>query len=229
MALIARLQETARAARTHGFGAALAALVLGPTQYRAFEMARVVEPMLEAAPDHSVLSPLERGFATCSDIYAHLPTLYRITRDRNLRRVLELGTRTGESTVALLSAAREIGGHVTSVDLEPCPDAEARVRGAGLEAFWTFLRADDLALDWEEPIDHLFIDTSHEYDHTVQELRRFEPLVSPAGVITMHDTTSRPEVWRAIEDHFRGRRDARIFRYYHNNGLALIERAKPKD
>ncbi len=228
MALMERLRGTARAARARGFKAAIAALVLGPGRDRVLEMAQVVEPMLGTPFESSALGPLERGFVTCSDIYAHLPTLYRTTRDRRLGRVLELGTRTGESTVALLAAAREIGGHVTSVDLEPCPQAQARVREAGLQGYWTFLRADDLSLEWRDPIDHLFIDTSHTYEQTLRELAKYEPLVAPAGVISMHDTTSRPEVWRAIEDHFRGRRDVRVFRYYHNNGLAVIERVRPE-
>jgi len=225
--MTARLREAARAARTRGFSAALAALVLGPARYRIMELAELVEPMLRTLPPSSELSAAEQTFIACSDIYAHLPTLYKSTVDRGLRRILELGTRTGESTLALLAAAKEVGGHVTSVDLEDCPVAKARVREAGLETHWTFLLADDLALEWETPIDHLFIDTSHAYEHTLRELRKYEPLVVPGGVITMHDTTSRPEVWRAIEDHFRGRADFRVFRYFHNNGLALIERLRP--
>ncbi len=170
---------------------------------------------------------LERIFAAPSDIYAHLPTLYKLTVDRRLRRVLELGTRTGLSTLALLYAAKEIGGHVTSVDLAPVPEAQARVDAAGLRGYWTFVEADDLAIPWEEAIDHLFTDTAHTYEHTRKELAKFEPRVVPGGVISMHDTTSFPEVWRAIQDHFRGREDVRIFRYLHNNGLTLIEKGGP--
>jgi predicted O-methyltransferase YrrM len=223
-ALTTRLRSAAEAARRRGFAAAIHALVLGPELYRVVETFELVEPLLGPPVDSTGLPPLERQFLACSDIYAHLPTLYKTTVDRKLRRILELGTRTGESTVALLTAAREVGGRVTSVDIEPCPAAEARVREAGLDRYWTFLRSDDLALEWTEPVDHLFVDTSHTYDHTVRELRKYEPFVAPGGVISMHDTTSHPDVWRAIEDHFRGRKDVRVFRYYHNNGLAVIER-----
>jgi len=84
----------------------------------------------------------------------------------------------------------------------------------------------DLALDWTEPIDHLFIDTSHRYAPTTEELRKYEPFVVPGGVMTLHDTTSYPAVWRAVEEVVGGRSDLRVFRYYHNNGLAVIEKRR---
>ncbi len=221
--IASRIRDARDAGRTLGLRAAIERLVLGWERYRILQRALVVEPLLARSAPGSAL-PVERHWVRCTDIYAHLPTLYKTTVDRRLRRVLELGTRTGESTVALCVAAKEIGGHVTSVDIEPCPIAESEVRKAGVEDVWTFFLGDDLALDWRDPIDHLFIDTSHRYDHTRRELEKYEPLVAPGGAITLHDTTSHPEVWRAVADHFRNRQDVRVFRYWHNNGLALIEK-----
>ena len=34
----------------------------------------------------------------------------------------------------------------------------------------------------------LFIDTSHAYEHTLAELRKFVPLVAPGGTVLLHDT-----------------------------------------
>jgi cephalosporin hydroxylase len=39
-----------------------------------------------------------------------------------------------------------------------------------------------------DPADIVFIDTSHLYDHTVQELAIYRWLVRPGGVICLHDT-----------------------------------------
>ena len=75
-----------------------------------------VEPMLYEPADETGLTPVEKQFVRISDIYAYLPTLYMVTRDRCLRRVLELGTNVGNSLMVLLLAAREVGGHVTTVD-----------------------------------------------------------------------------------------------------------------
>ncbi|HWM51907.1 MAG TPA: class I SAM-dependent methyltransferase [Thermoplasmata archaeon] len=211
--------------RVYGLMSAMEAFVLGPEQFRAFRSMPAVEPMLLFPQEAEATSVLGRVFTHPSDIYAHLPTLYRITLEGPRPRVLELGTRSGESTLALLLAAKEIDGHVTSVDVNPCPEAESRVAEAGLAALWTFVMQGDLDLDWKDPIDHLFVDTSHRYGHTLEELRKYEPFVVSGGVISLHDTTAHPPVWRAVEEYFRGRKDVRIFRYYHNNGFTVIEKS----
>jgi len=181
-----------------------------------------IEPLLARPEWMSKATPLEYLFSHPSDIYAHLPTLYRETRDRPACRVLELGVRNGDSTLVFLIAAREVGGHVTSVDLEYCHTAHARVAAAGLSRQWTFIEGNDLEIPWTTPIDHLFIDTSHRYEHTLAELRKFEPWVTPGGVISVHDTTSALGSWRAVGAYFAGRSDVRILRYFNNNGLTLI-------
>lgn len=167
-------------------------------------------------------SVVERLAVEPTDIHEHLTTLHMLTRELRLDPVLELGTRTGESTIAFCSAAAAIGGRVVSADLSPCPQAERRVRDAGYDKLWTFHQGDDLALPWNEPIGHLFIDTSHEYEHTKKELAKFEPMVKRGGVITLHDYVGCPEVARAVEEHVRGRPDLRLYKYFNNHGLAVI-------
>ncbi|HKW42631.1 MAG TPA: class I SAM-dependent methyltransferase [Thermoplasmata archaeon] len=228
--LRARALAGIQALESHGVRAGLQALLLGREHYDALQQIGKIEPLLLQPLNPDGALPSEQLFSRCSDIFAHLPTLYRLTLDGQRRRVLELGTRDGDSTIALLLASKEIGGRLTSVDIEPCPIATARVHAAGLQDLWTFLQTDDLALDWNQPIDHLFIDTSHRYARTIDELRKFEPFVVPGGAISLHDTTSYPAVWRAVEEVVRGRSDLWVFRYYHNNGLAVIEkrRADPR-
>ena len=157
-----------------------------------------------------------------TDISEHLTTLSLLTRALRLKTVLELGTREGYSTIAFLEAAKEIGGTVTSVDIEPCPKAHERVAAMGLQDYWTFIESDDLAIAWDRPIDHLFIDTSHMYEHTVKELNRFEPLVVEGGLISLHDVVFAPGVRQAIDEYVADRPDLRPYRYFHNNGLEVI-------
>jgi len=38
------------------------------------------------------------------------------------------------------------------------------------------------------PVDVLFIDTNHEYEHTLKELMMVIPFISKKGIIIMHDT-----------------------------------------
>lgn len=204
--------------------AALGVLAVGPDLFEVTRHLQYIEPMMTGHARTVDLEIPVSYFARVSDIYAHLPTLYRTTVERGLQDVLELGTRTGESTVVFLAATRETSGHVTSVDIAPCPEAKRKVEEAGLAGHWTFILSDDLALDWTRSIDHLFIDTSHEYTHTKQELEKFEPFVRKGGVISLHDTTSHIDVWRSVTEYFEGRKDVRIFRFLHNNGLAMIEK-----
>jgi cephalosporin hydroxylase len=41
----------------------------------------------------------------------------------------------------------------------------------------------------------VFIDTSHAYEHTLAELRRFVPLVAGGGTVLLHDTRYEPTPW----------------------------------
>jgi predicted O-methyltransferase YrrM len=67
-----------------------------------------------------------------------------LARGLSARRVLELGTSNGYSTIWLADAARACGGALTSVEIEPKRMAEAdeNLRRVGLEAF-AELRVED--------------------------------------------------------------------------------------
>jgi predicted O-methyltransferase YrrM len=123
-----------------------------------------------------------------SDIRDHLPFLYDTTCRYPIARVLELGTRWGTSTAAFLAAADLVDGHVWSVDIGPvkAPDWwEATGR-------WTLTLGDDMhpAVRAAQPeqVDVLFIDTSHAYQHTLDELRIYVPRVASGGTVLLHDT-----------------------------------------
>ena len=80
---------------------------------------------------------LESNALGCTDIDEHLATHYLLTRELNLKSVLELGVRHGESTLALPEAAKAIGGTVTSVDSEGGVITKKRVTEAGLDQYWS--------------------------------------------------------------------------------------------
>ena len=122
---------------------------------------------------------------TPSDIHLHLPRFVELVESLDARHVIELGTRSGVSTIAFLHALAGTGGRLTSIDIDPAPDL-----GATFD-HWTFIQGDDMDPDVYsqlEPADIIFIDTSHHYSHTVQELNVYRWLVKPGGVIVCHDT-----------------------------------------
>lgn len=198
---------------------ALLYITFGPINYSKLKLQfNVIQRHSQIEPQN----PLETHMLKNTDICQHLMTLYMLTRQMKLSTVLELGVRTGESTIALLSAVKEIGGIVTSIDIVDCPEATSKVDSLGLSKWWRFIKGDDLEVEWNESIDHLFIDTSHTYDQTLKELQRFEPQVKNGGVVTLHDIVAYPDVLPAINDYLAGRDDLQLYKYFDNYGLAVI-------
>lgn len=133
-------------------------------------------------------SEYEARATVWSDIQGHLPTLLATVLRYPAATVLELGVRWGTSTSALLHGVNQVGGHLWSVDIAP-PTVPGWWAETGL---WTLTIGDDLdpaVVDAQpNPVDILFIDTSHAYDHMLAELRTYVPLVKPGGTVLCHDT-----------------------------------------
>jgi predicted O-methyltransferase YrrM len=122
---------------------------------------------------------------TWSDIYEHVPFLHVFVVERNAQTVVELGVRSGNSTAPFLAAMEKTGGHLYSVDIN-VPSWPIEFYGRD---FGTLIVGDDLdpkvAAQLPEQIDVLFIDTSHHYQHTLDELRLYGPR---STAILLHDT-----------------------------------------
>ena len=118
----------------------------------------------------------------------HGITLFALALSIGAKRVLELGVRTGNTTLPFLMAAQETGGMVYSVDLDPttfvCP--------ADLKVYWNFTQQDAHA--WlhkacaeQQKFDLIYIDDWHSYEHVKKELEYAEQMTSPSGLIVLHD------------------------------------------
>lgn len=144
----------------------------------------------------------ERNCADPNDIHEHLPTLRQLVIDTNAQQAIELGIGHGYSTSALLAGLEETGGRLWACDIEP-PDA------AQIPEIWSHPQLDsiitnDLDVVVEAPeCDVLFIDSAHNYDQTLAELRAYVPKLRAGGVLAMHDTVSwAGHVDRAIRDYY---------------------------
>jgi len=135
---------------------------------------------------------VQRASSRYTDISDHLLTLFAEAVSVRPRLIVELGVRGGESTFAFERAARLFGAHVLSVDLEDCLVQSSYSK-------WTFLKKNDVTFAGEFPnwcsshqlspeIDVLFIDTSHLYQHTLEELRLWMPYLSAKSKMVLHDT-----------------------------------------
>ena len=142
-----------------------------------------------------MLARYQQHLATPSDIQHHLPLLFSLARGN----VLELGTRSGVSTAALLAGVERHGGFVWSVDI----DWQCAQVAKGHDQ-WKFLYADsrsaELVPQVGTPIDLLLIDTEHQYEVAQSELALWGDYISPGGTILMHDTETFPGVRRAAQE-----------------------------
>ena len=158
-----------------------------------------------------------QAYHTDSDIRHHLGLLYSLARGN----VVELGTRGGVSTAALLAGLERAGGHLWSVDIdERCASVAAG------HPLWTFVlgSSTDVSLiaQCPDPIDVLFIDTEHNFEQCSAELAIWAELVRPGGHILLHDPETFPGVRRAIEE-FCKERGWPVTFVLPNNGMAVVE------
>ena len=122
-----------------------------------------------------------------SDIVLHLPRFVQLCLNVTAQHVIELGSRSGVSTVAWLYGLEQTGGRLTSIDLAAAPEI-------GTWPHWTHIQGNDLdeaIIGKLDPADIVFIDTSHAYEQTCTELATYRHLVNPGGVIACHDTMLR--------------------------------------
>lgn len=151
-----------------------------------------------------------------SDIQEYMPFLREQAASRENAVILELGSRRANSTFAFLSGAEESDSYVWSSDIDNIlkyPDGIGPWRN---HPRWTFVCGDDMNPEVQEilpkEVDILFIDTSHEYEHTLNECRAYVPRVKPGGIALFHDTHlmgwpgyewygEKSPVWTALDDY----------------------------
>ena len=182
-----------------------------------------------------------------TDISDHLSTIFYFTRDANPKLIVELGTRGGESTKALLAASASCDSVMLSVDINDCKHTSMP-----FNEHWNFIKADDIEfgrdgfVEWCDSksipakIGVLFIDTSHEYNHTKLELETWLKYLDENGTIILHDTNMGKGVFsrrdgsiglswdnergviRAIEDLMESRYDESTFFCDFNEEYSLL-------
>jgi predicted O-methyltransferase YrrM len=116
-----------------------------------------------------------------------LAELLRLARGR--RRIVELGTATGWTTVSLALGARH--ARVLSADpvVQPHRERYLALAPASARERIELVRAPGaaVAVVGAEPVDLLFVDSSHERDATVDEWRAWAPRLAAGAVVVLHD------------------------------------------
>lgn len=130
-----------------------------------------------------------------TDISDHLETLFIESMKIKPKVIVELGVRTGQSTFVFERVAKLCNSFLLSVDIAP-------QKNKTLWPHSSFIQKDDILVadefenickrnNLEPRIDVLFIDTSHEYNHTKNEIAKWFPHLSSQSVIFFHDANVR--------------------------------------
>lgn len=115
--------------------------------------------------------------------------LRQLTEALGAKRVVEIGTSTGESGIWFALALRKTGGHLYTHDIDPQRLAVARknFQNAGLEDLITIIEGDahETIKQHTEPVDIVFLDADKQ--GYIDYLEKILPVVRPGGLIIAHN------------------------------------------
>ena len=157
-----------------------------------FERRQVVDAAGHAHPLHSAIS-IEYARALYGAVLAQRP-----------RMVVEIGMAFGISTLAILTALREIGADGRLISIDPRQSTGfhgiglANVRRAGLEGRHELIEAFDYAalprlLERDVKLQLAYVDGWHTFDYTLLDFFYLDKLLEPGGVIGFNDAG-----WRSV-------------------------------
>ena len=116
-----------------------------------------------------------------------------LTETIGAKRVVEIGTSTGESAVWFALALQSTGGHLFTheIDLGRAKIAKENFKKAGVENLITVIMGDahESVKQHKEPIDILFLDADKQ--GYIDYLDKLMPLIRPGGLIIAHNMNTR--------------------------------------
>lgn len=138
----------------------------------------------------------EYNYSDKGDMDAHKLMIYSIVRGIKPKAILEIGIRSGVSTMAMCWAVEDgkinVDYHCCDINRE-CENIQAQTN-----VFLNFhiMPSDGLAKEWNKKIDILFIDGCHEYSQVKRDYLNFGKFVNQGGFIFLHDTNPPSERYK---------------------------------
>jgi len=112
-----------------------------------------------------------------------------LTEVAGAKRVVEIGTSTGESALSIALALRSTGGKLITHEIDPgrAKTARENFKKAGVDDIITVVEGDahETVKQHKEPIDILFLDADKE--GYIDYLNKLLPLIRPGGLILAHN------------------------------------------
>ena len=130
-------------------------------------------------------SLIDKAIRGDMDSDRHLISIFAMGLASRGKVFVELGVREGHTTEPLYEAAKLVGAHLWSVDLND-PTKYKPNNGN-----YTFTKQDSIKFleQWpkDKKIDVAFVDDWHSYPHVKRQLELLDELVGPSSIILMHD------------------------------------------
>ncbi len=170
-----------------------------PGMERVGESDFATPPLAKDDTERRILEALEQmrqgpRFANVSPTDGRLLRL--LTEAVDAKRVVEIGTSTGESAVYFGLALKKTGGHLFTHEIDPerARIAQENFKRAGVDDVITVVVGDAHETvkryqEDKEPIDILFLDADKE--GYIDYLEKLLPLIRPGGLITAHNMNPR--------------------------------------
>jgi len=146
--------------------------------------------------------------------------------NKKYKRVLELGTGYGHSTIILLVAVAMNRGKLITNDVKEIHMLDTWVKIYDCQFLLKSLIyncGSDLNLNFRKKFDMIFLDTNHNYEHTKKELAKFSKL---SDVIFCHDYTL-GGVSRPIHEFLKENPEWKLKTFDTHMGLARLFKIKP--
>lgn len=146
---------------------------------------------------------LEYSNEKSSDISSHVPSLFCHCMFQKPSLVIEAGVRWGDgSTIPLYEATLLSNAHMIGIDIVDCSHLYKPLSSA------TFLKMSDLDFphylthmsNEHSFVDFVFIDTSHQLEHSLKEIEGFVSVLSQNGTLGFHDSNPLPGDPRGVVD-----------------------------
>lgn len=133
--------------------------------------------------------------ASCGIYPDIINILYWLCRESKAKYVLEIGT--GHSLIPLLLACKRNGGKLFSTDIIESTHLISQFNIQQYSNMWSYkfnIDSVELAKQWKsEPLDFIYLDSSHAYEQTVKEIDAWMPHLTVGGWFVFHDVESFPE------------------------------------
>ncbi len=193
---------------------------------------RLIDSAIPPPPDFSnLVADIDRfTIGTAPDTFNSEPSVGRflgqLAHYRRAETIIELGCFVGWAT-AHLAQGMPVTGRIFAVDyMQQYLDAMlANLRRHNLDGRITAIRG--MSLDAEvlrqlpAQADIIFLDTSHLYPDTRDEILAYAPRLTARGCLVLHDTTSAPGVRQSIVE-LRSKFDVHLFGTERSNGISVL-------